>query len=522
MRDAAALWFLERRQTANRIKLIFRSPGRAAFYAFAVLYFAFLGFLRSARVHGAPSLPEPFAGAAFFAFITLLGVVAYGAAGGLSGAFASPADARFLAGSLLDQRIVVFWLQLRRTATTMLRMLVTILLYAMLSVRSPGILGVALTVLGASAASTAVSVPMLQVRKKLGPAVAKGIAGAIAAIGIFNMLAVLSGVFTPNAVANGVQHLGTGIFANALFASNPIAQAILWAFAAALVALAWFSGNDLYPELYAASLKAMSLRERARGGASAAFKIQHAYKYTAPAKRWSFFAGFRGAWAAAWKEWTGFMRSPSLQRLFFAGLAGMTLAGWILGTLTSHSARAAEESYAFAPAAYITYIMFVAMGSAVTLGADLGKPLWWMGPDALRTRLWAWIAATSWRSALVLYAGIAAWAIAARVPAALLYGLPLAAATVAQLRAVGLTIYSMFPSTIDQRGPMGAVRALLTYVFSLPPIAVATVCMIFGHSAALAVAAAVGTEMLEVSTLVVFSASRIAGSGAAFARAEGA
>src|SRR5579862_5708563 len=109
------------------MRMLVRRPGRALVYVFALAYFIFISILR-ARFHHSPKLPqiaEPYASAIFFAYLVLLGVIAYGAASGIAGAFSSPADALFLTRSKIPERIVVLWLQLRRCATTMLRMLFT-------------------------------------------------------------------------------------------------------------------------------------------------------------------------------------------------------------------------------------------------------------------------------------------------------------------------------------------------------------------------------------------------------------
>jgi hypothetical protein len=109
-----------------------------------------------------------------------------------------------------------------------------------------------------------------------------------------------------------------------------------------------------------------------------------------------------------------------------------------------------------------------------------------------------------------------------------LAGVPAAVALVLYLRAVGLALYSLFPSTIDQRGPLAMVRMLLTYLLAAPP---AVVCAAAGfelyragmaapQALYAAVAAGIITSLVETLALVAFAAARIAGQGVAFARAE--
>jgi hypothetical protein len=167
-------------------------------------------------------------------------------------------------------------------------------------------------------------------------------------------------------------------------------------------------------------------------------------------------------------------------------------------------------------------MIFISMGSAVALSADISKPLWWMGRDSLIVRLFAWCIAMSWRLAACLCAGIGAWAIAQQKPAIAQAGIPLALVGVLHLRVVGLALYSLFPSSIDQRGPLAFVRALLTFVLAAPPaIAALVVILLQPDRPLLAVAAAVVCSLVETLLLIAFAASRIAGQGVAFARAEG-
>jgi hypothetical protein len=99
-------------------------------------------------------------------------------------------------------------------------------------------------------------------------------------------------------------------------------------------------------------------------------------------------------------------------------------------------------------------------------------------------------------------------------------GIPIAIAAVLYLRGVGLALYSLFPSTIDQRGPLSMVRALLTYMLSAPPVIVAVVIGVVSHNAAAGVISGVAFSLLETTLLIAFASIRIAGQGVAFARAE--
>jgi len=162
------------------------------------------------------------------------------------------------------------------------------------------------------------------------------------------------------------------------------------------------------------------------------------------------------------------------------------------------------------------------MGSAIGLAVDLRKPLWWIGPDPLWTRLVAWIAGTSWRMALCVCAGVTGWAITMRTPVVFLAGIPLAIVAVLHLRAVGLVLYSLFPSTIDQRGPLSMVRVLLTYALAAPPAVAGIVMGVIFNSLPLGIGCALIVSMLQILGLIAFGSKRIERQGVAIAQAEAA
>jgi hypothetical protein len=145
-----------------------------------------------------------------------------------------------------------------------------------------------------------------------------------------------------------------------------------------------------------------------------------------------------------------------------------------------------------------------------------------MGRDPLWTRLTAWIAGTSWRMGFCLAAGLAAWSIASHLTVIAAAGIPLALATVIYLRAAGLALYAIFPSSMDQRGPLAMLRALVTYALAAPPAVAGIVTGVLTHSLAAGIAAGIAVSLLETAGLIAFAAGRISGRGALFAAAEAA
>ena len=228
----------------------------------------------------------------------------------------------------------------------------------------------------------------------------------------------------------------------------------------------------------------------------------------------------RGPWTIAWKELVGFQRSPSMRRTFWFGVLASTGAGALFGTVAARSGDPLGDSLTIASIAANMITIFIAMGSAIGLAADLRKPLWWMGPDPLWVRLFAWIGGTSWRMALCICAGVAAWGIAMHLSIVVFAGLPLAIVAVLHLRAVGLVLYSLFPSTIDQRGPLAMIRVLLTYLLAAPPAIAGMIAGLAFHTLAGGVVTALAVSLAETTGLVAFASTRIEQRGVAVAQAE--
>lgn len=523
MSGFGALWYLESRQIGHRIQRTLRQPGRAIVYAIAIAYFAIVSVARS-RSHQLPAflraVPEPYASALLFAFVILVGIIAYGAASGIAGTFSSTADARFLTGSLISPRLVVAWLQLRRCGAGVLRMLFTLVVYALLFSHTGTSGGVALAIIGGTIVAAGTAVPMLEVRKTAGARTAQSLAGAVIAAGLLPFAIVITSLGDPRVAesARGLIDLHFGAALNALIIGNPLALAALYAFAVLFVLLAFLSGGDLYPELYAASLRILNFRERRQRIST--LTIEHRYEMRSAEPSRSVFGRLGGPWTIAWKELIAFERSPSLKRTFFLGAFACAAVGAIFGNVAVKSSDPLAASIAFGSMAVNILIVFVALASAVGLATDLRKPLWWMGPDPLWKRLFAWLAATSWRMGGCVAAAIVAWLLAMHQPVLAAMGIPLAAAAVLHLRAIGLGLYAVFPSSIDQRGPLAMIRALLTYLFAVPPIAAGVLAAIFLHSTVLGLAVGIAFSLTETMLLVAFAAARISGQGVAFALSE--
>lgn len=524
--DLSALGYLEYRQTVNRIRETLRAPARAAMYLIVAGYFVLVALLRAHghRALAVTAIPEPYASALFFAYITLLGIMSYGAASGIVGAFSSASDARFLTGSLITQRLVVMWLQLRRSGTAIARMVFTLLLYTLMFSGSGTLAGIGLATVGGTLIATATAIPMLKLRSVIGTRSAQSLAGVLTAMGILPMAVLFASIPSKSAgqvSAVWLEHAGAGWAFNALFDGHPLALLALYAFGALMIAVSYMTGTGLYPDLYASSLRVLEFRERHMRGAGATFAIEHKYEHR-HARAHPILDVLRGPWTIVWKEWIAFVRSASMRRMFVFGLLVCAAVGGLFGHIVAGSKNGLEESIALASMAGNMILIFIAMGSAVGLSADIAKPLWWMGSDPLWTRLLAWNIGTSWRLGACLGTGVGVWSAMLHRPVLAAAALPAAFAVALHLRAVGLVLYSLFPSSFDQRGPLAIVRVMLTYIFAAPPAIIAIIVLVRDpQDPAGAIAAGVAASLLETVLLIAFASRRISGHGVAFARAEG-
>jgi hypothetical protein len=528
MNDFLTLAYLDFHQLLHRVQTIFRQPGRALVYVLVIGYFVFVSVARSHTRMSMFSVvvPEPFASAIMAAFIALLGIIMYGAASGFVGVFSSAADARFLCGSQLSEAAVVTWLQLRRCASVVLRTAFAVIFYAFFLPRGAafGVTGlIGLAVIAGTLFTSATAVPMLKLRATVGSRFARTFAAAIVAAGLLPLAILLGSLLNSGLApwAHAIQSIGAGYAVNALFHGNAAGLTSFYAAAGAMLCLSFVTGRDLYPELYASSLRVQAFRQRRRR-VPGFIATERAYRSSGPLAPSRIFEGARGAWTIAWKEWIAFMRAPGARRMFWVGLAGCAIAGAIFGNIAIRSRNPLETALLLGSSVANMVIIFITIASSFGLAEDLRKPLWWMGPDPIWLRLLAWVLATSWRLAICIAIGTVVFAAILGLNVVAVTGIPIAITIAVYLRSIGLALYALLPSGLDQRGPLAMLRALLTYLFTLPGIAASVLAAIVTHSLAAAVAAGILVSLAEALGLIAFAAARIQGRGATFAQAEAA
>ncbi|GAC1499260.1 MAG: hypothetical protein NVS1B14_02660 [Vulcanimicrobiaceae bacterium] len=523
MNDFTVLAGLDYARARNHVRSAVRSPGRLIVWALYVAWIVVMVFLRSGGAGGAAQLrgiAEPYASLTAFAALALLvGAIAIGARGRATG-FVSTADARFLISSHLNPRLVTLWLQLRNYFRFAGRIVFVIVLYTMIFNRAGSIRGISLSLLlGASLAGT-VLIPSLALARRVGKRLMTWATAALEA-GLLACLAILAlqplGIKAPalRAAAAWVQHAGLGRVLNDLLRGDLAPLALLFAASLCMVLAAFFCGADLYPELCDASQRLFerrdAVRSLARGHASAAYETQPGTT-----------ARFSGAWTGLWKEWIRFKRSRGSRITLALGIVFWAAVG--VATVPYPAGKAGPEPTAVTILAVVlNFIAILSATTAVTLAADVRKPIWWLSGARLSARLFVWTLAVSWRMSLGCVLAFAICAAADRAHAVLFLagGLIVSIVFPVIMRAVGLATYAILPAPADQRGPLAMLRMLLTYVLLAPP-AMAFLLMRFFAGNVAAVAAGVAIAAVQVVVLVEFSAWRMDGNGSAYALAESA
>jgi len=386
--------------------------------------------------------------------------------------------------------------------------------------RSTGAIG--LTVIAGTLFTTATAVPMLKLRAVMGARSAQTCAAAVVAAGLLP-LAILLGSLLNSGVTHwalAIQTLGAGTAVNRLFHGSTLGIGSFYAAAGAMLVLSFVAGRDLYPELYTSSLRALAYHQRRRR-LPGLLTTERAYRIGGSATS-AVFEGARGAWTIAWKEWIAFVRAPGARRMFWVGVIGCAVAGAIFGNVARHSRDPFETALLIGTSIANMVIIFITIASSFGLAADLRKPLWWMGPDPIWLRLFAWVLATSWRLSICMGVGVVVFGATIGLPNVAAAGIPIAIAIAVYLRSIGLALYALLPAGLDQRGPLAMLRAFLTYVFAVPAVAAAALAALLTHSLLTAVIAGMACAFGEALLLIAFAAARIQGRGATFAQAEAA
>jgi hypothetical protein len=148
---------------------------------------------------------------------------------------------------------------------------------------------------------------------------------------------------------------------------------------------------------------------------------------------------------------------------------------------------------AFEALAGLRIVFWTPISAASGLASELAQPLFWLSTDTLRTRLTAWLLASSWPAAFAIGCGGAAAASVLGRPLVALCSLPLAALCVASFKALGIGLYAVFPDPLDAGGPTLLLRLAASVAYLVPAALTATVAALLHAGAGGATAAFAAT-----------------------------
>lgn len=522
--DAAALAYLAWRQIVNVVREARKKPARIVLWVFVGLSFAFSLAARvlAARygIHRQIGIVEPWASALFFGFLALFGYNAIVAANGNVPGFSCECDARFLTLAKIAPRRMLAWLQIRSAFGLLVKIGVLLIVYPMVfpSVGSP--MAIALTMIGGALCIGGVRIPVLRAALRFGRTPLLVIGSLIAGIGVLGAAAVVSASIAPLFASEAafVTHLGFGTFVRSALIGEAGPLLALWTFAIAILVSGYYGSLDIIPEIYAASLRAIATAQRNRRGH--AFRTDdRRYGANAAAARARTSLTSRGGGAATliWKDGLAFSRSSGVLARSVGFLAG----GLIIGSAAGLWSGRGHDPSIVAAQALVGVVIYLSLNSSIALAADLGKPIWWLSADSLARRLTAWVIANTWRTAALLVCVALGFAAVRHDVVFAIVSIPVVTALIAYLRCIGLALYAMFPSQLDQKGAVAMVRMLVAMLM-LVPVLVAALAVGFPFGTPAGAIAGLAVAAVESAALVGFAARQIRQNGAGFARAEAA
>jgi hypothetical protein len=512
----SALFYADLRSFVNQLHEIRRSPARAimwTFFALIVAAFIVLRIVRAARRQGlrVNIFPVVYSTDAIVCLgIILLGIsLAFGSR--FAGLFAHPAEARFIIDSPATPFVATIYVQTRELVRSGGRQGLG-LLYAALFYLPEGLAAAALArdlvlIVVAFTAIGAVPLARQLLAKAAVPLVVS--AGWVSiVVGTCALVRDAVVAFHPPAPLDALTRIPDFHPGAVLLASTGVQVStivLLLAFTAVLFVFVARNARDAYPELYELSMKRFHRVERLRGRFFTATAT--AAGANVPARRTRSTSGAAPAGVAifVWRAWTEYRhthdaRSTGLETALFLA------AGYAAARFTAFAHAGVVISIA---SPFVTLLFLLALAKSAALGAELRRPLFWLSDTTLFQRLCALSVAQSWRvigwfvlAAIGLAAGgaplLPILATSLTGPAAVLLAI-----------ATGYASYALFPSEVDQRGPLIFVRIILGYVLLAPAVVAGMVAGYFDRALLFGFAVAAATALLEGAVLIGFAAWRL-------------
>jgi Putative ABC exporter len=500
MKSIAALWYLDFHRARNALRAIVRSPLRLLVWVFIGVWITLQVLqraTRSAHIFVFHDLSDPVATGIAGAVLVLYGVTLARPTGfGRIMAFGDPVDAMFLARSAIDERLVVFWLQLRQLLLNSWRIAFGVAFIGLYFSRGNP-LGAMAGVAGVFILLELLLLPTAIIARRTD--LLKHVWYTIAGIGLL----VFIGAFLAPA---SIVTFGLGRALIAIWHGAPMALVSLYGCIVAVLLAGAVRADDVYPEFYAAARTTETARGRVRRGDF--LRIPTSAKATRSGSTM-----LRGPWVEIWKQLAFVRRGNGLAIVGIGSVIALAL-GIASGQLFRHGTNAPVLG-----GSVLGLVLVLQTTRSVSLAQDISKPLWWMGDGSTFSKLAIWTFASSLPA--LAFAALATVAMFAVVDPAriLLFVLSVSAAVVVS-RAVGVLGYALTPALIDQRGPGVFIRLLLLYASFIAPIAFGVIGGLTVRSADLGLASAALTFLAEGALCIMLAVVRLNGRGMEIALAE--
>lgn len=523
MNALAALSYADRRVLVNTVRALPKRPWRLVMwtlYVLAIVVFATMKLNPHTRA-AAPSgqfehvLSDLWVCGIAFGFGLAL---AAGSARWL-GAFGSRAEALLMTRAQAPPLAVATYLQARTVGLALARgfaRFAYLIVIGIPSTRSAG--GLAAQLLFFTAAGAAIaSVTLPRTLARGIGRVAMIVAGSAICVAaalppVLDLLRSLHLPETAWLVARApVVHPGVAL--DALSSGDLRAVAIPLAVALAATAAFALAARDAYPELFeisVANLEFRSARLRRGGGADERGRAQSRFRaLRGDTVRSTAGTRLRGAAAFVWIDSLTFSRriSPVISGI----VAALALAGGAAFALFAN--RDPGVTFGIVAGALPGLTIAVASTTGVRLAPALRMPLFWLGSVPLASRLGAWALGPFARDAIVVALVVAGYAAVsgdvARAVVLFIGALGLLGLT----RAVGLAVFALLPDQLDQRGPAVLLRTFVSFALIAPAAIAGTIAaLLLRLPLSAAIIAGTAFAFIEAALLVLFAASRLAGS----------
>jgi hypothetical protein len=510
-----ALAYLEWRFALHQIAAIGRSPLRLAIW---IPYALSLGYLACARLFGSHEMlfgsaqlsAEHLTGIGGL-YLGALGITVALSAGGRVSGFRTSAEAVLFSNAGIKPIDMAVWLQFRKLLASGLRWAGVLAYYFLIFFpRHASPLGATiafLTALLAVALLMSVELPIFLLSRGSFNLGFRGFGWILAATGFAYVAIGFSGARVWK-TAIGFVRCDPGGAVRSIQRGSPSALILFCALLAFMLIAIVCLAHDSLPELYAVSRRSLADVRRRQ---SAVRQTRYGAVVSTPAARIP-----SGALALAWKDWIGFRRGRGSFALWIGGCVFWAACG-VGFAYASIALDDLSPMLTLFGASALLLVFLAPHGAAAGLAGDLGKPLFWLGQDALRSRLAAWTLGRALRGGVALGLAPLCAGLVLNQPALTLAALPVCLAAYWSLQALGIGLYALFPNPIDSRGPMALVRTLVTAAYILPALALGGAAAALGGSPA-TVGASVCFTFVALGFLTIgFAAHRFGERGAAMA-----